>query len=244
MGRLFISHSSRDNAQAAALRDWLFAEGFDELFLDFDPQRGIVAGERWERALHDAADRCEAVIFLVSQAWLDSEWCKREFDLAMRLSKRIFGVLVEGLSPKDIPSRYTATWQFVNLAAGSDHRLFRVKVPPDDAEAHVTFSEAGLGRLKAGLLSAGLDPRYFIWPPADAPDREPYRGLMPLESQDAGIFFGREAPLVLAIDRLRDLHGKAAPRLFTILGASGSGKSSFLRAGLVPRLARVERQTV
>jgi hypothetical protein len=40
------------------------------LFLDLDPERGIVAGERWERALNDAARRCEAVLFLISKAWL------------------------------------------------------------------------------------------------------------------------------------------------------------------------------
>jgi hypothetical protein len=65
MSRIFLSHASLNNAEAVALRDWLA-----EIFLDLDPQRGIAAGERWERKLHEAADRCEAVLFLVSKAWL------------------------------------------------------------------------------------------------------------------------------------------------------------------------------
>jgi len=73
VSRLFLTHSSVNNAEAVALRDWLGCEGWkDEIFLDLDPQRGIAAGERWERALNEAANRCEAVRFLVSKAWLRS----------------------------------------------------------------------------------------------------------------------------------------------------------------------------
>src|SRR6202041_1796693 len=88
---------------------------------------------------------------------------------------------------------------------------------------------------------AGLDPKYFAWPPADAPDRPPYRGLLSLEAEDAGIFFGRDAPVVQALDKLRGLREAAPPRMLVILGASGAGKSSFMRAGLLPRLARDDR---
>ena len=95
-----------------------------------------------------------------------------------------------------------------------------------------------LGRLKTGLQRAGLDSRFFAWPPEGDPNRPPYRGLRPLEADDAGIFFGRDAPIVEALDTLRGLRDGAPPRLLVILGASGAGKSSFLRAGLFPRLAR------
>ncbi|MEO1610319.1 MAG: TIR domain-containing protein, partial [Pseudomonadota bacterium] len=64
MSRIFLSHSSKNNATAIALRDWLVSEGWDDLFLDLDPDRGIAAGERWEQALHKAARDCEAVLFL------------------------------------------------------------------------------------------------------------------------------------------------------------------------------------
>jgi TIR domain len=63
--------------------------------LDVDLIRGIAAGERWERALNEAAYRCEAVLFIVSRAWLASDWCIKEFNLAQRLNKRLFGLLEE-----------------------------------------------------------------------------------------------------------------------------------------------------
>jgi H+/Cl- antiporter ClcA len=241
MSRIFFSHSSVNNAEAVALRDWLAAEGWDDIFLDTDPERGIAAGERWERALNRAVNRCEAVLFLVSHAWLDSGWCLKEFNLAHRLNKRLFGVLIEDIPVADLPTNLTSTWQTVGLAAGRDHLMLRATMPVTGEEAHVTFSLEGLARLKNGLQRAGLDARLFAWPPKSDPNRPPYRGLRPLEAEDAGIFFGRDAPIVEALDRLHGLCLATPPRLLVILGASGAGKSSFLRAGLLPRLARDDR---
>jgi WD40 repeat protein len=229
-----------NNGPALALRDWLVSEGWDDLFLDVDPERGIAGGERWERALNEAAHRCEAVLFLVSRAWLKSAWCMKEFHLASKLNKRIFGVMIEDIAIKELPGELTQTWQVVDLAKGSDHAMFRA-VLSDGREEHVTFSKSGLSRLKSGLTKAGLDPRFFAWPPENDPGRPPYRGLRPLEAEDAGIFFGREAPIIEALDRLRGLREATPPRFLAILGASGAGKSSFLRAGLLPRLARDDR---
>jgi formylglycine-generating enzyme required for sulfatase activity len=241
VSRIFLSHSSVDNAYAVALRDWLVGEGWNDLFLDLDSERGIAAGERWEQALHAAANRCEAVLFLISKAWLASPWCKNELNLARRLNKRLFGVLIEEVSLSEIPSDVIKVWQVVRLAAGTDHKQFEVVLPITGGKTTVTFSLEGLARLKAGLRRAGLHASYFNWPPPNDPNRPPYRGLRPLEADDAGIFFGREAPVIEVIDRLRGLRETAPPRLLVILGASGSGKSSFLRAGLFPRLARDER---
>jgi formylglycine-generating enzyme required for sulfatase activity len=239
VSRIFLSHASADNAPTIALRDWLVSQGWSDLFVDVDPERGIVAGERWERALNEAASRCEAVLVLVSKAWLGSRWCMNELNLARRLNKRLFGLIIEdGISVDDLPPDVTGTWQLVNLASGRDHRQFRVTMPVTGEEAHVTFSQEGLTRLKIGLDRAGLHASFFRWPPEHDPARPPYRGLRPLEADDAGIFFGREAPIIKAIDQLRGLRDGAPPRMFVIIGASGAGKSSFLRAGLYPRLVR------
>jgi hypothetical protein len=242
VSRIFLSHSSTNNAEAVALRDWLADSGWkDEIFLDLDPRRGIAAGERWERKLHEAANRCEAVLFLVSKAWLASVWCRKELNLAHSLNKRLFGVLIEDLPLGALPEDLADTWQIVRLATGRDHVVLRAVLPITHEEAHVHFSAEGLARLKRGLEEAGLDPKYFAWPPQNDESRPPYRGLRPLEAEDAGIFFGRDAPIVEALDRLRGLRASTPPRLLVILGASGAGKSSFLRAGLFPRLARDDR---
>jgi hypothetical protein len=107
--------------EALALAQWLAENGWSEVFLDLDPERGIAAGERWERALHAAAQRCEAVVFLVSQHWLASRWCGREFSLARGLNKKLFGVIVEpGLGIDALPQEFAGTWQTTDLCAGTD----------------------------------------------------------------------------------------------------------------------------
>ncbi|HZU91752.1 MAG TPA: hypothetical protein VE993_21045, partial [Stellaceae bacterium] len=65
----------------------------------------------------------------------------------------------------------------------------------------------------------------------------PFRGLAAFESEHAPVFFGRELPLARAIARLREAEAAGAPFLL-VVGASGVGKSSFLRAGLLPRITR------
>jgi WD40 repeat protein/transcriptional regulator with XRE-family HTH domain/energy-coupling factor transporter ATP-binding protein EcfA2 len=67
----------------------------------------------------------------------------------------------------------------------------------------------------------------------------PYRGLESFRPQDAEWFFGREALTATLIEHLRDLHGRerrGKGGLLLVAGPSGSGKSSLLRAGLIPAL--------
>jgi hypothetical protein len=239
---LFISHSSKDNFQAVAIKDWLVAEGWNEIFLDLDPEHGIAGGEKWEQALLNAANRCDAVLYLISKSWLASEWCRWEFQLAQKLNKRLFILLIEEIPIAELPKELTESWQLVNLNAANDQvQTFNVQLPDSPDIQEVNFSVSGLSRLKTGLNKAGLDPSFFAWPPKDDPDRAPYRGLLAMEADDAGIFFGRDAPIIDLMAQLRGLRELSAPRMMVVLGASGAGKSSFLRAGILPRLARDDR---
>jgi WD40 repeat protein len=236
VARLFISHSKENNAAAIALANWLSEQGFDDLYLDIDPARGTLPGQRWQETLKAAADRCEAVLFLISPAWLASKWCLAEFLLARSLHKRIFGVIVDPVPLEQVPAEMTAEWQLCELVGADRFRSFKIEVFGNPAE--VAFREAGLDLLRRGLERAGLDAQTFPWPPPSEPNRAPYRGLKALEPQDAAIFFGRDAWIVRGVDRIRGLVETGVDKLLVVLGASGSGKSSFLRAGLWPRLAR------
>jgi WD40 repeat protein len=70
-------------------------------------------------------------------------------------------------------------------------------------------------------------PAGGVWP-AEAEERSPYPGLLSFTEQDAGVFFGREAEVRALWERLR------SRKLLAVIGASGSGKTSFLRAGVIP----------
>lgn len=247
MPRLFISHSSKDDDWAIALKDWLVREGWsaaDDIFLDLDPDRGISAGQRWSHALEDAATRCEAVLFLVSGDWIGSKWCADEYQLASKLNKKLFALLIDDVALDQLPGGLAAQWQVVRLKGEPAERFVTVH-PLTQRQSPVHIAEAGLKSLKHGLDKAGIGAETFeLQRDADGPFgwRAPYRGLEAMEPEDAAVFFGRGADILRGIDELRGLAGRKAPRLFVILGASGAGKSSFLRAGLWPRLLRDDAQ--
>jgi len=245
--RLFISHSSKNDDWAIALQEWMVREGWsgkDDIFLDFDPERGIAGGERWARALEEAATRCEAVLFLVSEDWLASKWCADECQLANKLNKKLFALLISDVSLDRLPGGFAAQWQVVRLTGEPAERFLTVH-PRTQQQSPVWIAEAGLKSLKRGLEKVGIGAETFeLQPDPNGPFgwRTPYRGLEALEPEDAAVFFGRSADIARSIDALRGLASRRAPRLLVILGASGTGKSSFLRAGIWPRLLRDDGQ--
>jgi len=71
--------------------------------------------------------------------------------------------------------------------------------------------------------------------------RNPYKGLRAFEEADAADFFGREALTQQLVERLaatRFLAVVGPTRFLAVVGPSGSGKSSVVRAGLVPALRK------
>jgi len=70
---------------------------------------------------------------------------------------------------------------------------------------------------------------------APATGLPPYKGLYYFDESDSELFFGREALTETLMDRLA-AGMKSDHRFLAIVGASGSGKSSVVRAGLIPAL--------
>ena len=63
----------------------------------------------------------------------------------------------------------------------------------------------------------------------------PFPGLAAFDTARQRVFFGRELAVTHALARLREA-GAQGTAFLLLIGASGAGKSSFLRAGLIPRL--------
>jgi len=210
LSAIFLSHSSSDRDVTSLIGVWLHEQGYRSVFLDFDPERGIPGGRDWEKELYGQLRTCRAVIVLCSRHSMTSPWCFAEITHARALGKVVLPVKVAECEIHPL----LRTAQVIDFTA---HR--------DDA----------LSRLSRGLKAAGLDPAdSFDW---DA-TRPPYPGLLSFEDEDAGIFFGREKEIRDALDTLDQQRRFGGARFMLLLGASGSGKSSLLRAGLIPRLRR------
>jgi len=102
---LFISHSSQDNEIAKEMADRLAEQNHPSVFLDLDPEKGIVAGQSWERTLYRKLRACRAVIVLCTDHYLTSHWCFAEIALARMEGKHIIALQVDPLSPDaNLPS--------------------------------------------------------------------------------------------------------------------------------------------
>jgi hypothetical protein len=209
---IFISHRATDNVEAQELKDWLSRQGHEQLFLDFDPANGIPAGVDWEERLYQRLRRCQALLIVLTPAWLESIWCRNELAIAREKGKAIFVVRVKP------------------CAAGP--------VIPAIQEVDLTHDrDAALVKLARGLKEHGLDPASaFDW----RPDRPIYPGLAAFDLDDAAIYFGRSGESWQVVETLRRMRLQAlgAPKLLLITGASGSGKSSLMRAGVLSRLRK------
>ncbi|GAA1014090.1 hypothetical protein Aple_042260 [Acrocarpospora pleiomorpha] len=89
-----------------------------------------------------------------------------------------------------------------------------------------------LQRLHEAMLRGDAELLPDLGQPPQEADDCPYRGLMAFQPEDEAWFFGRSH----LVDRLHDLVGRLP--VVGVFGASGSGKSSLLRAGLLGRYAQ------
>ena len=74
---------------------------------------------------------------------------------------------------------------------------------------------------------------------APVPGVAPYKGLLFFDESDSDLFFGREALTAQLAEHVMDLAMDSSARFLAVVGASGSGKSSLVRAGLAVALKRM-----
>jgi hypothetical protein len=185
------------------------------LFLDFDPADGIPAGRDWERELYVQLRKADGVVFLASAESVASQWCFAEVSHAHSLGRPVFPLRLE---------------------AGVRLGLLDGVQWIDSSEGETAFA-----RLFAALRRAGLDPAdSFAWDPT----RSPYPGLESFSRADAAVFFGRDQEIDRLLELLHPTLQRGAGRFVAVVGPSGSGKSSLVRAGLLPRLERLPSRWV
>jgi TIR domain/AAA ATPase domain len=183
--------------------------GFGAPFLDFDPVRGIPVGRSWERELYSQLRKTDGVVFLASRNSTTSRWCFAELCLARSLGKPIFPLRLE----RDARLELLAGTQWIEWSN----------------------EERGVAALLAGLRTNGLDPADSV---AWDPRRSPYPGSEAFTIENAAVFFGRDREIRDLEQLLEPTLQRGASRFVGIVGPSGSGKSSLLHAGLLPRLQR------
>jgi tetratricopeptide (TPR) repeat protein len=83
-------------------------------------------------------------------------------------------------------------------------------------------------------LLASLTPDTTARKPTD----NPYRGLDAFYETNTAWFFGRAKLAARAWVLFQNLQRGSSPRILAVVGASGSGKSSLVRAGFIPQIAR------
>src|SRR5215468_1100864 len=210
MPAIFISHSSRDTKVADDIKSTLARLGFDRIFLDFDKETGIGAGENWEKRLYEELSRCHAVILAITPNWMASKWCFAELQQARALGKLIFPIVCAPIGDRKVLTEIQA----VDM---------------------LDWDSGGLERLEQRLqaISSELARGFTL-----DPHRSPYPGIHAFEAEDAAIYFGRDDETRALIEKLDARRRQGGARFVALIGASGSGKSSLLRAGLLPQLAR------
>jgi len=216
MPAIFISHSSLDQQIANDIKLALDRFGFEQVFLDFDKVTGIDAGENWEKRLYEELSRCHAVILVLTPKWLASKWCFAELTQARALGKLILPIVCKPLGE-------------------------RVVLPEIQSVDMLDWKAGGLNKLVQRLRAITNElARGFKLDP----NRLPFPGIHAFEAEDAAIYFGRDDETRAVIERLDARRTQGGARFLVMIGASGSGKSSLLKAGVLPQLSRRRREWV
>jgi hypothetical protein len=95
--------------------------------------------------------------------------------------------------------------------------------------------ESQVETLLRGWLAEHVRKKHALrWPPEKG---SPFRSLRPFEAEHSAVFFGRDRKIARALNELMNAAQRENGLPFLlIVGASGAGKSSLMRAGIAPRL--------
>ncbi len=219
MTHIFISYSRKDLELVERLRNDLRDAGID-IWID---KIGLTPGTlSWEQGLRDAIAASDAILLCASTDSRESAFVRDEVALAKQAGKSIYPAWVAGENWLDCVPLGLGGTQYADLRG--DHYT------------------AGLMQLIAAIRGEATvveplqpdEPIVVEEPAADFEPRNPYKGLRAFREDDQGDFFGRDSLIAELLAKVDDASRPA--RMLPVLGASGSGKSSVMMAGLLPKL--------
>jgi conflict system STAND superfamily ATPase/TIR domain-containing protein/WD40 domain-containing protein len=204
VAHVFISYATPDRAIADEVMGWLQTAGHDP-FLAHNLRSGISVGEDWKQRLYRELRQVDALLGVVTSAFVVSSWCSAEVGIADALGCRLIPLRAEAGVAHPLMSRL----QYVDYQAD-----------PQQARERV---------LQAVRL---LEDDSGMWREGD----NPFPGLEPFTAALGRVFFARASETRDIGNRLRSMGHTGG--VLVIVGASGSGKSSLLNAGVIPLLER------
>jgi hypothetical protein len=178
-----------------------------DVFRDDDPEDGIKGGDDWEHRLLEEISAADIVICIISADYIRSPWCVSEVAVAHVGGKRLVPVLVDDTHVAAVP--LLSRRQFI---------------PWSDDDA--AFERLGTALQELETRRYGLS----------ATSTSPFPGLLPFDETLAWAYAGRVREVQQLADTLRS-PAPAAGRMVVVVGPSGSGKSSLIRAGVAADLA-------
>jgi formylglycine-generating enzyme required for sulfatase activity/energy-coupling factor transporter ATP-binding protein EcfA2 len=176
----------------------------------FFDEQDLRAGLNWPQALQQALNDSAAVAVFVGAQMGRWQWPEIGFALDRQASEQTFPVIPVLLDNADTSRSFLFLNTWVDLRG---ERLSDV-----EALNRLIDAAAGSSASEPGALS----------------DINPYRGLEFFDEGHAPFFFGRESFIEDLFARLT----AQRKNFVAVIGASGSGKSSVVRAGLIPKLRR------
>ena len=219
--RIFLSHDGEDRGDARALAEGLQACGL-EVWCDLLPGR-LDDGQPWIAGLERGLRECEGYVILIGRRPLRG-WLRAELDCALGRQAReesfpVLPLLAPGVSPEQLGaiSPFLERFQAVSLER-------------DPAELSPTAFQgiaAMLASEERGSAALGSEGEHV----------NPFPGLEVIGEERARFFFGRDREVARLVARLGPTP-EGYRRWLQIEGASGAGKSSLARAGLLPAVRR------
>ena len=217
MRDVFISYNWHDRPAATRIAEAMKDRGLDPFF----DQWSMIPGKRWQGELKNALDDYRAAAICFGRHGLGN-WQRLELEIALNRQVRdgdsfpVIPVLLPGIDMDKLPLGFLElnTWVDLRDEREQDFDLLAAAVRGERPEA---------------LARAVADAKAAV---------NPYRGLSFFREEDAHFFHGRED----VTKRLCNLVEKH--RFVAVVGASGSGKSSVVRAGLIPQLRSPESGVV